>query len=91
MQAAGRRSTFFEQEALDHIVTMMVELSTELWVTRERLYAVEAVLGAADPSFGESIARWEPDASQAAELAAMRTRMLGEVFRALEIERPGPD
>jgi hypothetical protein len=90
LSAAGRRSTFFEQESLDHLVTMMVELSAELWVVRERLYAAEAMLDAQTPGFRQQVERWQPNEAQAAELVAMRQTMLASLYRTLEIERPGP-
>ncbi len=91
LQAAGKRSTFFETEALDHVVAMMVEMTAEMWVTRERLFALEAVLSERDPSLREAVEAWEPDARQAGKLEAMRQAMLHEVFRTLGIPRSGPD
>ena len=91
MQAAGRRSTFFESEALDHLVAMMVEMAAQAWVTRERVFALEDVLSRRDPALLAELEAWEPDAGQAARLDGMREAMLAEIFRTLGVARPGPD
>ena len=90
MQPGGKRSVFFEHEAMDHLMAMVIELATQLSITRERLFALERVMNDTDPSFVEKIEKWEPDPTQADSLVDMRQTMLAELFRTLEIIRPGP-
>lgn len=90
MQAAGRRSTFFEEEALDHLVTMVMELSTELWIARERLFALESVLSRKDESLLPAMEKWEASKVERTQLETMRQKMLGEMFRTLGVQRAGP-
>ena len=40
----GKRPSFFDESAVDQIVTMMLEVMAELWVVKERVYTLEKVL-----------------------------------------------
>jgi hypothetical protein len=40
MTPKGIRPNFFDEGAVDRIVTVMLEMMTELWVVKERLYAI---------------------------------------------------
>ena len=42
LDARGRRPAFFDKDGVDQLLSMMLELATEVWVVRERLYRVEA-------------------------------------------------
>lgn len=90
MQAAGKRSCFFGNEGADHLLAMVMELSSQLWITRERLFAVESVLGRTNGNLARQVETWEASEEEAARLEEMRKSFLSELFRTLEIERPGP-
>ncbi len=90
MQAAGKRSHFFDNEGTDHLLAMVMELSSQLWVTRERLFVLESVIGHTEPGFLEKVETWEASAAEAARLEEMRKSFLSELFRTLDIQRPGP-
>jgi hypothetical protein len=83
LDASGRRPAFFDEPGVDQLVTMVLELATELWVVRERLYAIEDVAGRRGLDLRQDVERWKPDAAQQAELAGMRARMLENMFRTL--------
>lgn len=83
LQAAGRRPAFFDDPGLDQLVSIVLELASELWVVRERLYALEAVAGDQGLALRQAIEAWKPSAEQRTELADMRRRMLEEMFRTL--------
>ncbi|MEO0347602.1 MAG: hypothetical protein AAF229_15285 [Pseudomonadota bacterium] len=84
--AKGRRPAFFEDKALDAMVTMVLELTTELWVTKERMAAIEAVLGEAAPDLAARIEAWEPEGEARAALDAKRAEYLQTILRTLESE-----
>ena len=84
--AKGRRPAFFEDKALDAMVTMMLELMTELWVTKERMTALEAVLADAVPDLDARIEAWSPEGDSRAALDAKRAEYLQTILRTLEAE-----
>ena len=84
--ARGRRPAFFEDKAIDAMVTMMLELATELWVTKERMIALESVLEDAVPDLAARIEAWEPDADARAGIDAKRAEYLQTILRTLEAE-----
>lgn len=75
-RAPGKRPRFIEEGALDHMFAMMMELASQTWVLRERLYAHEALAGTASAVEG-----WQANEAQAAELAQMRADMMRDLFR----------
>lgn len=84
--ARGRRPAFFEDKALDAMVTMLLELTTELWVTKERMVALEAVLADTVPDLAERIEAWAPEGEARAALDAKRAEYLQTILRTLEAE-----
>jgi hypothetical protein len=78
------RHAFFEQEGVDQLVSMVLELATELWVLRERMYAFERVAARHGIPAAAEIEAWRPNDAEQAELAAMRQKMLGELLRTLD-------
>jgi hypothetical protein len=90
LDASSRRHAFFSEDGVDQLVSMVLELATELWVVRERLYALEAV--ADQRGLRAAIESYRPNEQEQAELAAMRARMLSELFRTLGRDhRPARD
>ena len=83
LQAAGRRPAFFDDPGLDQLVSIVLELASELWVVRERLYVLEAVAADQGLALRHAIESWKPSPEQQSELADMRRRMLEEMFRTL--------
>lgn len=76
--AKGKRPQFFEDPAIDALVSMMTELARETWVTRARLAALEHAAGAVDL---ESVVL--PPETEAA-LAAQRQAFVERLFRVLD-------
>ena len=83
LDATGHRPAFFDPDGVDQLVSMVVELATELWVVRERVYALEAVAEEMNLPLRRAIENFKPNAEQEQELAAMRSRLLNEIFRTL--------
>lgn len=81
--ATGRRHAFFDEEGLDQLLSMVLELATELWTVRERLYVLEAAATTHGLPLRDYVENHVLMAQEQSELASMRTRMLNEIFRTL--------
>ena len=63
MDASGRRPAFFGQDGVDQLASMVLELATELWTVKERLYAVEsAAEGLMGLPLRKAVEAWQPSA-----------------------------
>lgn len=92
MDASGRRHAFFNQDGVDQLVSISLELATELWTVRERLYVLESVMAKEGVSVRDKIEAYQLSPSERSELAEIRSRMLNEIFRTLGREhRPARD
>jgi hypothetical protein len=80
-QGPARRHQFFESEAVDQLVTMVLELASEVWTVRERLYVLEQAAGQLGLPLREAVDAYKATPQQATELDAMRERMIGELLR----------
>lgn len=87
-KAPGKRPQFFGSEGSDHLLTMVLELAKHMWVMKERLYAHEAILAELDIDLQERLEQWQQTPQQAAELDAMRTAMINDVFRSVTAKEP---
>jgi len=83
LDAAGRRPAFFSQDGVDQILTMVLEVATELWVLRERVFVIEAVAAEHGLPLKTAVESYVLSAEQRAELAAMRRVMMDQLFRTL--------
>ena len=84
----GGRQFFFDDPAVDKLVSMLLALSGEVWVLRERLAAVEGVATTKRAFTTEDVERYEFSPEEFQRLAAMRSEFIGNLFRVLE-ERVG--
>ena len=90
MDPKGKRPRFFPNEGTDESVSMMLELMSEVWVMRERLYALESVVEDAGLPIAEKLAAWRPTKAQAIELDEQRQQFIQTVLRSLEAKHvPG--
>jgi hypothetical protein len=83
LDAAGRRPAFFSQDGVDQILTMVLELATELWVLRERVYVIEAVAAEHGLPLKTAVESYTLSPEQRAELAGMRATLMDQLFRTL--------
>ncbi len=86
LDAAGRRPAFFAQDGMDQMLSIVLELAAELWVVRERVFMVEAVLQAQGVAVSDAIEAFTPTPEQQATLARMRAEMTAQMFRSLNRE-----
>jgi hypothetical protein len=82
---AARRPEFFRESGLDQLFSVVIELAAEVWVLRERLFAVEAV---SDNALTARVEAWQASPAQAAQLAEMRRAMLQNLFRTIDTGVP---
>jgi hypothetical protein len=80
----GKRPSFFDESAVDQVVTMMLEMMAELWVIKEHVYTLEKVLGEAGISAKEQVEACKFNADEAAELETARLTFVETIMRSLE-------
>lgn len=84
--ARGRRNNFFEAEGIDELVSMVLELTAEVSVLRERQYAMERVLESNGLEVGAGIEAWQPTSDDETALTADRQRLISTVLRTLDVD-----
>ena len=90
MDTTGKRPQFFPESGADASVSMMLELMSEVWVMRERMYALEQVIEDSGVSVKDKLQAWQPSEAQAGELDEQRKNFIQSVLRSLEAnETPG--
>ena len=77
----GKKSVFFEDPAVDQVMTFFIELMTEVSVLRDRLDTVEALLQDNTVLTREAIDAYVHDESGEQRRAAARKAMLERVMR----------
>jgi hypothetical protein len=90
MSHRGKRPRFFPTAGMDEMVSMMVELTAEVWVLKKRLYLLEKVAADQGLDFTARIEAYAMEQSEVDELAAERKKMIANVLRALEAEFGAP-
>jgi hypothetical protein len=83
----GKRPAFFAQSGVDQLFSVVIELAAEVWVLRERVYAVEDVASKAGIPLRDLVEKWSPSDTQSAELAKLRQDMMQHLFRSVDTGR----
>jgi hypothetical protein len=86
LEASGRRPAFFDAPGMDQLLSMVLEIAAELWVVRERVFILEAVLKQQGIDVTDAIESYAPNAEEAAALAKMRDQATANMFRTLNRE-----
>ncbi len=81
-----KRQAFFESDAVDQLVSMVLELATEQWVMRERLYVLERAADRLGLQLRAAIEAYRLDDSERADLAQMRKTMIENLMRTVNRE-----
>lgn len=89
--AKGRRNQFFDAGGVDELMSMVLELTAEVSVLRERQYATERILEQHNLPVGEALEAWQPTEADQAHLEADRERLIGTVLRTLEADSGGAE
>lgn len=80
-ETRGKRPRFFDDPAIDQMMTFLIELTTEVAVLRERLDTVEQLLEKHGSVTREAIESYQQDAQRDAARSAWRDAYLKRVFR----------
>lgn len=83
MDSEGKRARFFPEAGTDETVSMLMEMMSELWVLRERLYVLEKVAAEQGLELTDGIENWQPSEQDAEDLANARAQLIGNVTRSL--------
>ncbi|MEM8984577.1 MAG: hypothetical protein AAGC71_16305 [Pseudomonadota bacterium] len=86
ISAKGTRPRFFDADGVDELLSMVLELTSEVAVLRERQYITERVLADSGIDIRDKIDAYQPDARESADLDALRDRLLTTVTRSLNAE-----
>jgi hypothetical protein len=84
--AKGKRPQYFADPATDKLLVMVLELTQELSVTRDRLDTVERLLDDAGVLSMTAVDSWLPSRAAAEARGARRAEMLSRIFRASQQE-----
>lgn len=85
-ETRGRRPSFFNENGVDQLVTMMMELMAELWVVKERLYMVERVAAEDGIALTEKIEAYRPSPDEVKTLEETRRGFVESIMRTLETD-----
>ncbi len=86
LEASGRRPAFFDAPGMDQILSMVLELAAELWVVRERVFILEAVLKKQGVAAADAVETYVPTDAEKAVLAKMCAEATANIFRTLNRE-----
>jgi predicted nucleic acid-binding Zn-ribbon protein len=92
----GKKPQYFSDPATDKLLDMVVKLTAELSVTRDRLDALERVLENHDIGFSrEDLEKFSEDAKSGAERHEKRRQLIAQVLQVLddevaEVTKPDP-
>lgn len=78
--ARGKRPDFHSEAAIDRLVSMVMALTGEVAVLRQRLDTVERVADEKGAFSRSDLERFTPDATAAAAQESMRQEILANVF-----------
>jgi hypothetical protein len=89
-QTRGKRPQFFDDPAIDQVMTFVLELATEVAVMRTRLDTVERLLDEHGSVTRAAIEAYEPPPEVEAERDDWRAGYFRRVLRMHAGEAPGP-
>ncbi len=84
--AKGRKPQYFADPATDKLLSMVLALTQELSVARDRIDTLERLLDRAGVLAARTVDEYLPTPEEAAARATLRAGMIRRVFRAAEKE-----
>ncbi|MBK6599195.1 MAG: hypothetical protein IPG25_15470 [Proteobacteria bacterium] len=75
--------TYFEQEAIDHLIGIVLELGGELWTLRDRMAYMEELLRDSGSKVLEKLDAGRPSDALQAKLSAERKEFISRVYSRL--------
>jgi hypothetical protein len=79
----ARREAFFETEAIDQLVTMILEVATDHWVLRERVFVIEKAAEQLGIRLSEAVESYQLTAADQQLLAAQRKALIENIMRSV--------
>ena len=79
----GDDPSYLKDPVLDATVRMVVELAAQVWVDRERLLTIEALLNARGVISREAIEAFQPDVAQQKQFKTARDQFIEDIFKEL--------
>ena len=86
LTSKAKRPSFFGNSGVDPLVTMMLEMMTELWVVKERIYTLEKVINESGIDLTEGIEACQFSESDTEHLESTRRQYLESIMRSLSAE-----
>lgn len=83
VKARGRRPDYFEDPAVDRLMSITLALAGEVAVLRDRVDSIERLAEAGEPITRATIDAYRPDPAAAADREAWRATFLDVVLRAV--------
>lgn len=83
----GKRPRFFNASGTDELMSMVLELTAELWVIKKRLYLLERVAGQAGVPLTPQIEGYALSPDEVTELDQRRRLLIATVLRSLESDQ----
>ena len=90
MTSRAKRPAFFNDGATDQMMTMMLEMMSELWVVKERVNTLEKVLSNHELNVAEEIETCQLNTEEKTGLEEARQRFVSTILRSLEAEFVSP-
>ena len=84
MRHRGKRPRFFEAKGMDELMSMVLEVTTEVWVLKKRLYLLERVANNAGVSLTPEIENYDLSEAEITELDGLRAKLIATVLHATD-------
>ena len=84
MRHRGKRPRFFEAEGIDELMSMVLEVTTEVWVLKKRLYLLERVANNSGISLTPEIENDELSDAEIIELDGLRAKLIATVLHSTD-------
>jgi len=84
MQHRGKRPRFFDTKGVDELVSMVLEVTTEVWVLKKRLYLLEKVAADAGVALTPGIENYALSETEIEELDTLRHKLIARILRSCE-------
>jgi len=81
--SAGRREAFFETDAIDQLVTMILEVATDHWVLRERVFVIEKAAEQLGIRLAEAVEAYKLSPEDQQLLATQRKALIENIMRSV--------
>ena len=88
---AGDYPVYFKDPVQDAMMNMILELSAQLWMSMDRVYALEDLLSRQGVVSSDDLDGYQPDAERAAALKTRRERFTHGILRDLKLLTEGAE